>query len=50
LDAYEQELISEESALLYCSKRGPVTRGIDNIKKKRGEATTTLTQLQMKKA
>lgn len=50
LDAYEQELISEESALLYCSKRGPVTRGIDNIKKKRGESTTTLTQLQMKKA
>jgi twitching motility protein PilT len=50
LEAYEQGLITEESALLYCTKRGPVTRGIDNIKKKRGEATTTLTNLQMKKS
>ncbi len=49
LDAYEQGLITEESALLYCTKRGPVTRGIDNIKKKRGESTTDVTQLQMKK-
>jgi twitching motility protein PilT len=47
LDAYEQGLITEESSLLYCSKRGPTTRGIDNIKKKRGETTTTLTNLQM---
>src|SRR5215510_1178602 len=47
LDAYEQGLITEEAALLYCSKRGPTTRGIDNIKKKRGETTTTLTNLQM---
>jgi twitching motility protein PilT len=50
LDAYEQGFITEETALLYCSKRGPVSRGIDNIKKKRGEATTQLTNLQMKKA
>jgi twitching motility protein PilT len=49
LDAYEQGLITEESALLYCSKRGPTTRGIDNIKKKRGESTTTLTNLQMRR-
>jgi len=35
--------------LLYCTKRGPVTRGLDNIKKKRGEITTTLTNLHMKK-
>jgi twitching motility protein PilT len=48
LDAYEQGLITEESAMLYCSKRGPTTRGIDNIKKKRGETTTTLTNLQMR--
>src|SRR3954469_1832666 len=40
LDAYDQGLISEETALLYCSKRGPVTRGIDNIKKSRGESVT----------
>ncbi len=50
LDAFDQGFITEETALLYCSKRGPVTRGIDNIKKKRGEATTTLPNLQMKKA
>jgi twitching motility protein PilT len=49
LDAYEQNQISEESALLFCSKRGPVTRGIDNIKKKRGEQTTSLSNLHMQK-
>lgn len=49
LDAYDQNLITEETALLYCSKRGPVTRGIDNIKKKRGEQTTSLSNLHMKK-
>jgi twitching motility protein PilT len=40
LEAYENGIISEETAVLYCSKRGPVQRGIDNIKKKRGENTT----------
>lgn len=49
LDAYEQGQISEETAMLYCTKKGPVTRGIDNIKKKRGEATSSLSNLQMKK-
>ena len=48
LEAYEQGLITEETALLYCSKRGPVTRGIDNIKKSRGESTTTVGNLRMK--
>jgi twitching motility protein PilT len=48
LEAYEQNIISEESALLYCSKRGPVTRGIDNIKKMRGETTTSIAGLQLK--
>jgi twitching motility protein PilT len=49
LDAYDQNLISEETALLYCTKRGPVTRGIDNIKKRRGESTTNLHSLQLQK-
>jgi twitching motility protein PilT len=40
LEAYEQGIITEEIAQLYASKRGVVTRGIDNIKKRRGEATT----------
>ena len=49
LEAYEQGLITEENAQLYCTKKGPVTRGMDNIKKKRGEVTTTLVNLTMKR-
>jgi twitching motility protein PilT len=48
LEAYEAGKISEDTALLYCSKRGPVTRGIDNIKKARGECTTNMSSLRMK--
>jgi twitching motility protein PilT len=48
LDAYDLNLITEETALLYCSKKGPVTRGIDNIKKARGESTTSLSDLKMR--
>ena len=40
LEGYENGVITEETAALYCSKRGPVQRGIDNIKKMRGENTT----------
>jgi|SRR5208337_2514139 len=50
LEAYEQGKISEETALLYCTKRGPVLRGIDNIKKTRGESTTSMNALRMKAA
>ena len=48
LEAYETGKISEETALLYCTKRGPVTRGIDNIKKARGESTTNMGSLRMR--
>ena len=48
VEAYDQGIISEESALLYCSKRGPVTRAIDNLKKARGENTTQVNGLRMK--
>jgi twitching motility protein PilT len=48
LEAFEAGTISEETALLYCTKRGPVTRGIDNIKKGRGESTTDISTLRMK--
>jgi twitching motility protein PilT len=48
LEAWEQGRISEETAMLYCTKRGPVSRGIDNIKKGRGESTTTMNSLRMK--
>jgi twitching motility protein PilT len=49
LEAYEKGQITEETALLYCTKRGPVSRNIDNIKKKRGESTTDIYSLRMKK-
>lgn len=48
LEAYEQGVITEDTALLYCTKRGPVMRGIDNIKKTRGESTTSMNALRMK--
>ena len=50
LESFEQGKISEETALHYCTKRGVVTRGIDMIKKSRGETTTTLAALRMKAA
>jgi twitching motility protein PilT len=48
LEAYEKGIITEETALLYCTKRALVTRGIDQIKKSRGEVTTDLGNLRMK--
>src|SRR3989449_1677759 len=50
LDAFEEGSVTEETALLYCTKRGVVTRGIDNIKKRRGESTTDMSNLRMKTA
>jgi twitching motility protein PilT len=50
IEAYEQGTITEESALLHCTKRGPVTRGIDLLKKSRGESTTTMNSLRMSAA
>ena len=47
LEAYEHDQVTEETALLYCSKRGVVSRGIDKIKKARGESTTSV-DLRMK--
>ncbi|HEX4341814.1 MAG TPA: PilT/PilU family type 4a pilus ATPase [Verrucomicrobiae bacterium] len=48
LDAYEAGIISEDSALIYCTKRGFVSRGIDNLRKSRGEITTNISSLRMK--
>jgi twitching motility protein PilT len=48
LEAYEQGKITEETALLYCTKRGFVTRGIDNMKKARGEVTSSIGSLRMR--
>jgi twitching motility protein PilT len=46
-EAWEQGTITEENALLYCTKRGIVTRAIDNAKKIRGESTTDISSLKM---
>ena len=47
-EAYECGLITEENALLYCTKRSVVSRGIDNLKKTRGEVTTDVGSLRMR--
>jgi len=36
LNAYESGMISEETARLYASRKGRITRGIDLIQKARG--------------
>jgi twitching motility protein PilT len=48
LEAFENGLISEESALAYCTRRSVVSRGIDNVKKRRGEVTGEMINLRMK--
>jgi twitching motility protein PilT len=48
LALYEQGLISERTALSYCSRRTAVSRGLDQIKASRGESTTSITGLKMK--
>jgi twitching motility protein PilT len=47
LDAYEQNIITEETALAYSTRRGYLARGIDNLKKMRGERIAT-TEFKMK--
>src|SRR5271170_1278669 len=47
LEGYEKNLITEETALTYSSKRGFVSRGIDAIKKARGESISS-SDLKMK--
>jgi len=49
LQLYEQGLISEETAITYSSRRSAIGRGLDIIKASRGEATTSITGLAMKK-
>jgi len=47
LELFEQGLITEDTAILYCSNKGVVTRGIDTIKKTRGENTSSLSGLSL---
>ena len=48
LEAYEQGFITEDTAMLYCTKRSVVSRGLDNTKKGRGEIISTVGSLRMK--
>jgi twitching motility protein PilT len=48
IEAFEKGIITEESALAYCSKRGVVSRSVDNVKKQRGEITSNVSSLKMK--
>ncbi|MCU0770616.1 MAG: PilT/PilU family type 4a pilus ATPase [Verrucomicrobia bacterium] len=47
LESYEQGRITEDVALLYATKRDVVNRGIDKVRKSRGEVTTSLGELRM---
>ena len=47
LQLYREGLITEESAILYCTSKGVVSRGLDKIKKERGENTSGLTGLTL---
>jgi twitching motility protein PilT len=48
LESYEHGQISEETAMLYCTKRSVVARGIDAIRKSRGDMSSTAGMLRMK--
>lgn len=47
MELFEQNLITEETALLYCTNKGVVTRGVDKIKKSRGQNTSNLSGLAL---
>ncbi len=47
LDLYEKGLVTEETAMAYCSRKAVVGRGIDMIKSSRGEATTDIDNLEL---
>ena len=44
---YEKELITEETAMAYASRKSFAGRGIDSVKSKRGEATTDIESLEI---
>jgi twitching motility protein PilT len=48
VEGFEKGIITEEIALLYCSKKGIVQQRIDFIKKERGEITSTVGSLKMR--
>lgn len=47
LELFERDLITEETAMAYCSRKAAINRGLDRIKAERGEKTTNITGLGM---
>lgn len=47
LELYDNGMVTEETALLYCTNKGVVSRGIDKIKKVKGQATTDTSGLTL---
>ncbi len=47
LELFSRGLITEKSAMTYCSQRAEMNRGLDRLKAERGEATTNITDLSM---
>lgn len=47
LKLYQEEQITEETAMAYCTRRTTINQGLDRIKAAKGEATTTITGLGM---
>jgi twitching motility protein PilT len=47
LDLFSRNLITEQTAMTYCSQRAEMNRGLDRIKSERGESTTSLTDLSL---
>jgi len=47
LELYEQGVVTEETAMAYCTRKTTISRGLDQIKAARGESTTGITGLAM---
>jgi twitching motility protein PilT len=47
LELFSRGIITEKTAITYCSQRAEMNRGLDRIKAERGESTTSLTDLSM---
>jgi twitching motility protein PilT len=50
IDLFDKGLITENTAIAYSTNRAVVNRGVDAIKKTRGEQTTTISSLEVDKS
>lgn len=47
MELFEQGLITEDSAMSYCSHRSEIKRSLDTVKSARGEKTSNISELRM---